>query len=47
MVLFIYFTGSNDYINNFLQPFLADGHIYTLQEFEDLLINTLERQLTV
>ncbi|XP_074574619.1 GDSL esterase/lipase At5g37690-like [Curcuma longa] len=43
--IFLVGLGSNDYINNFLQPFLADGHIYTLQEFEDLLINTLERQL--
>ncbi|WOL08816.1 GDSL esterase/lipase [Canna indica] len=37
--------GSNDYINNFLQPNLPDGQIYTLPQFEDLLIGTLENQL--
>ncbi|KAJ8471295.1 hypothetical protein OPV22_025638 [Ensete ventricosum] len=44
----LYFIGlgSNDYINNYLQPVLADGHIYTLSQFEDLLIDTLEGQLT-
>ncbi|CAL9211467.1 GDSL esterase/lipase At5g37690-like [Musa acuminata AAA Group] len=44
----LYFIGlgSNDYINNYLQSVLADGHIYTLPQFEDLLIDTLEAQLT-
>ncbi|KAK7276234.1 hypothetical protein RIF29_17371 [Crotalaria pallida] len=44
----IYFIGmgSNDYVNNFLQPFLADGQQYTPEEFVDLLISTLDQQLT-
>ncbi|RDX85250.1 GDSL esterase/lipase, partial [Mucuna pruriens] len=37
--------GSNDYVNNFLQPFLADGQQYTHDEFIDLLISTLDQQL--
>ncbi|OAY79189.1 GDSL esterase/lipase [Ananas comosus] len=37
--------GSNDYINNFLQPFMADGTIYTHNEFMVLLMTTLDRQL--
>ncbi|CAM8916884.1 unnamed protein product [Rhodiola kirilowii] len=43
----IYFIGmgSNDYVNNFLQPFLADGQQYTHDEFVELLITTLEQQL--
>ncbi|KAK8630583.1 hypothetical protein V6N13_079370 [Hibiscus sabdariffa] len=36
--------GSNDYVNNFLQPFLADGQQYTHDEFVELLISTLEQQ---
>ncbi|KAG6471009.1 GDSL esterase/lipase At5g37690-like [Zingiber officinale] len=44
--IFLVGLGSNDYINNFLRPFLADGHIYTLEQFEDLLMNTLGGQLT-
>ncbi|XP_042509871.1 GDSL esterase/lipase At5g37690 [Macadamia integrifolia] len=36
--------GSNDYVNNFLQPFLADGQQYTPDEFLDLLISTLDQQ---
>ncbi|KAK1262988.1 GDSL esterase/lipase [Acorus gramineus] len=44
----LYFIGmgSNDYVNNFLQPFLADGQQYTHDEFLDLLMVTLEQQLT-
>ncbi|XP_057972656.1 GDSL esterase/lipase At5g37690 [Malania oleifera] len=38
--------GSNDYVNNFLQPFLADGQQYTHDEFLALLISTLEQQLS-
>ncbi|KAL8472292.1 hypothetical protein ACS0TY_028866 [Phlomoides rotata] len=38
--------GSNDYVNNFLQPFLADGQQYTHDEFLELLISTLGEQLT-
>uniref|UniRef100_A0A7N0TAL6 GDSL esterase/lipase n=1 Tax=Kalanchoe fedtschenkoi TaxID=63787 RepID=A0A7N0TAL6_KALFE len=43
----IYFIGmgSNDYVNNFLQPFLADGQQYTHEEFVELLATTLEKQL--
>ncbi|KAK7300684.1 hypothetical protein RJT34_11532 [Clitoria ternatea] len=37
--------GSNDYVNNFLQPFLADGQQYTYDEFIELLISTLDQQL--
>ncbi|XP_054799493.1 GDSL esterase/lipase At5g37690 isoform X2 [Prosopis cineraria] len=44
----LYFIGigSNDYVNNFLQPFLADGQQYTHDEFVELLISTLDQQLT-
>ena len=41
------FAGSNDYVNNFLQPFLADGQQYTHDEFVKLLISTLDKQFTV
>ncbi|KAL0921581.1 hypothetical protein M5K25_008667 [Dendrobium thyrsiflorum] len=43
----VYFIGmgSNDYINNFLQPFLVDAHAYTYDQFLDLLISTLDGQL--
>ncbi|KAB2612311.1 GDSL esterase/lipase [Pyrus ussuriensis x Pyrus communis] len=43
----IYFIGlgSNDYVNNYLQPFLADSQQYTYDEFVELLIGTLEGQL--
>ncbi|KAJ1391146.1 SGNH hydrolase superfamily [Sesbania bispinosa] len=37
--------GSNDYVNNFLQPFLADGQQYTHDEFVELLTSTLDQQL--
>ncbi|XP_027941502.1 GDSL esterase/lipase At5g37690 isoform X1 [Vigna unguiculata] len=37
--------GSNDYVNNFLQPFLPDGQQYTHEEFTELLISTLDQQL--
>ncbi|KAF3445198.1 hypothetical protein FNV43_RR14892 [Rhamnella rubrinervis] len=44
----IYFIGigSNDYVNNFLQPFLAAGQQYTHDEFVKLLISTFHKQLT-
>ncbi|KAK6913532.1 hypothetical protein RJ641_023133 [Dillenia turbinata] len=42
-----YITGSNDYVNNYLQPFLADAEQYTHDEFIGLLASTLEKQLTV
>ncbi|KAG9445011.1 hypothetical protein H6P81_016351 [Aristolochia fimbriata] len=43
----VYFIGigANDYVNNFLQPFLADGQEYTHEEFVVLLTSTLEKQL--
>ncbi|XP_050368606.1 GDSL esterase/lipase At5g37690 [Argentina anserina] len=43
----LYFIGigSNDYVNNFLQPFLPDGQEYTHDDFVELLIGTLEQQL--
>ncbi|XWS75591.1 hypothetical protein CRYUN_Cryun01aG0103800 [Craigia yunnanensis] len=36
--------GGNDYVNNFLQPFLADGQQYAHDEFVELLTSTLEQQ---
>ncbi|XP_030506852.2 GDSL esterase/lipase At5g37690 [Cannabis sativa] len=43
----LYFIGigSNDYVNNYLQPFLADGQQYTHDEFVQLLTSTLDKQL--
>ncbi|KAG6399819.1 hypothetical protein SASPL_141304 [Salvia splendens] len=43
----VYFIGigSNDYVNNFLQPFLADGQQFTHEEFLELLVSTLAEQL--
>lgn len=38
--------GSNDYVNNFLRPFMADGIVYTHDEFIDLLMDTIDQQLT-
>ncbi|KAL6228307.1 hypothetical protein ACLB2K_002258 [Fragaria x ananassa] len=42
----LYFIGigSNDYVNNFLQPFLPDGQEYTHDDFVGLLIGTLGQQ---
>lgn len=44
----VYFVGigSNDYVNNFLQPFMVAGQQYSHDEFVDLLITTLGQQLT-
>ncbi|XP_071709618.1 GDSL esterase/lipase At5g37690 [Rutidosis leptorrhynchoides] len=44
----IYFIGmgSNDYINNFLQPFLPDGQQYTPEEFLGVLNLKLAEQFT-
>nr|XP_043633402.1 GDSL esterase/lipase At5g37690 [Erigeron canadensis] len=44
----IYFIGmgSNDYINNFLQPFLPDAQEYTPEEFLGVLNLKLAEQLT-
>lgn len=44
--IFIVGLGSNDYINNFLRPFMADGIVYTHDEFIGLLMETMGRQLT-
>ncbi|KAL0015123.1 hypothetical protein SO802_002192 [Lithocarpus litseifolius] len=38
--------GSNDYVNNFLQPFLPDGQRYAPDDFRDLLISNLDKQLS-
>eukprot|EP00268_Persea_americana_P066164 TRINITY_DN8950_c0_g1_i1.p1 TRINITY_DN8950_c0_g1~~TRINITY_DN8950_c0_g1_i1.p1 ORF type:complete len:405 (-),score=61.35 TRINITY_DN8950_c0_g1_i1:197-1411(-) len=37
--------GSNDYVNNYLVPFLSDGQQYTHDEFLELLASTLDQQL--
>ncbi|KAK1404161.1 SGNH hydrolase-type esterase superfamily protein [Heracleum sosnowskyi] len=42
--MFFIGIGSNDYVNNYLQPFLADGEQYTHDEFIGLLISTLGEQ---
>lgn len=44
--MFFIGIGSNDYVNNFLQPFLADSQQYTPDEFLELLISTLDAQLS-
>uniref|UniRef100_A0ACD5V9U5 Uncharacterized protein n=1 Tax=Avena sativa TaxID=4498 RepID=A0ACD5V9U5_AVESA len=38
--------GSNDYVNNFLRPFMADGIVYTHDEFVGYLMDTITQQLT-
>ncbi|XP_047315924.1 GDSL esterase/lipase At5g37690 [Impatiens glandulifera] len=43
--LFFVGIGSNDYVNNFLQPFLVDGQQYTHDEFLGLLVSTFEQQI--
>ncbi|KAL5573817.1 hypothetical protein UlMin_023414 [Ulmus minor] len=43
--MFFIGIGSNDYVNNFLQPFLAAGQQYTHDEFVELLISNLDKQL--
>ncbi|KAL8150738.1 hypothetical protein V2J09_020546 [Rumex salicifolius] len=44
----LYFIGmgSNDYVNNYLQPFMTDSQKYTPEQFLGLLMYTLENQLT-
>ncbi|KAJ0043318.1 hypothetical protein Pint_18566 [Pistacia integerrima] len=44
--MFFVGMGSNDYVNNYLQPFLPDGQQYTHDEFVELLASTLDRQLS-
>ncbi|XP_057521582.1 GDSL esterase/lipase At5g37690 [Amaranthus tricolor] len=43
----VYFVGigSNDYVNNYLQPFMVAGQEYSHDEFVDVLTVTLEQQL--
>ncbi|XP_068303668.1 GDSL esterase/lipase At5g37690-like [Pyrus communis] len=43
--IFFLGLGSNDYINNYLQPFLPTGRQYTPEQFVELLMRTLEGQL--
>ncbi|KAI3943275.1 hypothetical protein MKW92_037415 [Papaver armeniacum] len=45
--IFVISTGSNDYLNNYLQPqFYNRSQTYPPQQFANLLLNTLEQQLT-
>ncbi|XP_065861336.1 GDSL esterase/lipase At5g37690 [Euphorbia lathyris] len=44
--LYLVGIGSNDYVNNFLQPFLADAQQYTHDEFVQLLVSNLDQQFT-
>ncbi|KAI3938779.1 hypothetical protein MKW98_011931 [Papaver atlanticum] len=45
--IFVISTGSNDYLNNYLQPqFYNRSQTYPPQQFANLLLNTLEEQLT-
>lgn len=40
--------GSNDYINNYMQPsFYASSYIYSPKDYADLLINHYTRQILV
>ncbi|CAH2056667.1 unnamed protein product [Thlaspi arvense] len=39
-ILVLVSRSANDYVNNFLQPFLADGQQYTHDEFVGLLMAT-------
>ncbi|ONK66201.1 uncharacterized protein A4U43_C06F5280 [Asparagus officinalis] len=43
----LYFIGlgANDYVNNYLQPFLADAQAYTHDDFVELLMTALNGQL--
>ncbi|KAF3331532.1 GDSL esterase/lipase [Carex littledalei] len=42
--LFLIGLGSNDYVNNFMRPFMADGIVYTHDQFVVLLTTTLSKQ---
>ncbi|KAI3923975.1 hypothetical protein MKW92_003617 [Papaver armeniacum] len=45
--IFLISTGSNDYLNNYLQPqFSNSSQTYPPQEFANLLLDTFEQQLT-
>lgn len=46
--LVIMCVGSNDYINNYLQPsFYATSYIYSPKDYADLLINRYTTQILV
>ncbi|KAI3926195.1 hypothetical protein MKW98_028331 [Papaver atlanticum] len=46
--IFVISTGSNDYLNNYLQPqFSNSSQTYPPQEFANLLLDTFEQQLTI
>ncbi|KAI3977545.1 hypothetical protein MKX01_000458 [Papaver californicum] len=46
--IFVISTSSNDYLNNYLKPQLYNrSQTYPPQEFANLLLNTLEKQLTL
>lgn len=45
--LYVVALGSNDFINNYLFPVYADSWKYTGAGFINLLMTTLEQQLTV
>ncbi|KAI3890932.1 hypothetical protein MKX03_005323 [Papaver bracteatum] len=46
--IFVISTGSNDYMNNYLQPhFSNSSQTYTPQQFANLLLDTFEQQLRV
>ncbi|RZC68572.1 hypothetical protein C5167_031871 [Papaver somniferum] len=45
--IFLISTGSNDYLNNYLQPQFSNiSQTYPPQEFANLLLDTFEQQLT-
>lgn len=46
-IRFVNVAGSNDYVNNYLQPFMVAGQEYSHDEFVDVLTVTLEQQLVV
>ncbi|KAL5723341.1 hypothetical protein ACHQM5_006752 [Ranunculus cassubicifolius] len=45
--IFFVSIGSNDYLNNYLQPGHNSSRIYTPQKFADLLIDSLRKHLTI
>ncbi|KAL2652744.1 hypothetical protein R1flu_020872 [Riccia fluitans] len=45
--IYFFVIGSNDYINNYLQPISRTARQYTPKQYETLLVNEYSRQLTV
>jgi len=45
--IYLMSIGSNDYINNYLLPVLADSWTYTPDGFIEYLASTLRQQITV